>query len=394
MSFEIYFDESHKLDKYTSNYSYYGIIGWDKTTREKFNKFIEASEIYHELHFSEFKLDQIDNYLKALEYSLDKIESNFYIIDTEEAFKICDRIGIDNKRLRNLFYIKIPERLIYGITRKVEKFNNIDIYIDKSNEYGSDSDSDYINEKNNHIELPKTLKFQLNAQSIYRGLNYSINKVNQIDSKKSKSLQIIDVLLGILVFLFEERYIDPSQEIKECKMEEILQGAKLTKEDKEFLLKSYRLKETKDGKKIYLLLIKRDDKEGMNNLKEIIRKVDFYSTKSIQRSELIYRLLSKRRNLQLLYKLSIFLWGDNKKEDYKNTDKFKTVIKEHMSKYISQFFQFKMEYDNLNRLDLIKFHIKKGEILDEKEYTNHLGFGSSMKLLTRRYLQELDIHTK
>lgn len=47
MSYEIYFDESHKLDKYTSNYSYYGIIGWDKTTREKFDKFmLDKMEIF------------------------------------------------------------------------------------------------------------------------------------------------------------------------------------------------------------------------------------------------------------------------------------------------------------------------------------------------------------
>ena len=45
MSFEIYFDESHKLDRQTSNYSYYGAIGWDKTIREKFDNYIENLNI-------------------------------------------------------------------------------------------------------------------------------------------------------------------------------------------------------------------------------------------------------------------------------------------------------------------------------------------------------------
>ena len=400
MSFEIFFDESHKLDKYTSNYSYYGIIGWDTTTREKFNKFANDSNIYHELHFSEFKLDKIDNYVRIIEYALNKIEANFYIVNTEEAFNICDKIGINNSQLRNLFYVKIPERLIYGITRKIEEFNSIDIYIDKSDEYGSDSDDDIDLKRENHIELAKTLKFQLNAQSIYRGLNYSVNKVRQLDSKTSKSLQVIDVLLGIIVFLFEERYIDPSEEIKEEKMKSILGSVNLTNEDKSFLEDSYICKENRNGESLYCLSVKRDEKEKTAKLKEIMRKISFYSAKSIQRSELIYRLLNKRENLQLFYNLSIFLWGDDvETTEFKSNAKYKEVVKEHISKYITQFFQFKTQYDTLNRLEIIKFNninlLKVGgKLLEEKEYTAHLEFGSSMKLLVRRYLKELNIETK
>lgn len=400
MSFEIYFDESHKLDKYTSNYSYYGIIGWDKTTREKFDKFTNDSNIHHELHFSEFKLDKVDNYVRIIEYALNKIEANFYIVNTEAAFTICDKIGINNNQLRNLFYIKIPERLIYGITRKIEEFNNIDIYVDKSDEYGSDNDDDIDLKKDDHIELPKTLKFQLNAQSIYRGLNYSINKVKQLDSKMSKSLQVIDVLLGIIVFLFEERYVDPSEEIKEDKMKELLDSVILTAEEKSFLEESYICKKNKNEEKIYFLSVKRDEKEKIAKLKELIRKIHFYSTKSIQRSELVYRLLNKRENLQLFYNLSIFLWGnDSDTDELKGSGKYKEVIREHISKYITQFFQFKTEYDNLNRLKIMKFNNTNllnvsEKLLEEKEYTNHLGLGSSMKLLVRRYLKELNIEHK
>lgn len=401
MSYEIYFDESHKLDKYTSNYSYYGIIGWDKTTREKFDRFMLDSGIYNELHFSKFKLDKIDNYIKTIEYALNKIESNFYIVDTNEAFNICDKIGIKKTELRSLFYIKIPERLIYGITRKLEKFNNVDIYIDKSDEYGLDSSDSSITDlkDSKHIQLPKTLKTQLNAQSIYRELNYSINKVNQIDSKSSKSLQVIDVLLGIIVVLFEERYNEISVEIKEKIFNDILTGSELTTDEKTFFEESYRCKPNKNSENIYYLSINRDDEDKMAKLKTINRKIHMYSTKSIQRSELIYKLLNKRENLNLFYNLSIFLWGDfSSIDEFKNNVKSKEIIKDSISKYIAQFFQFKSEYDNLNRLKLIKFNnyniINNKELLEEKDYTEHLGFGSSMKLLTRRYLKELNIKTQ
>lgn len=132
MSFEIYFDESHKWDKFTSDYSYYGVIGWEDNIRKQLDEFMiknEINEIFEELHFVRFKLDKVENYLKTLRFALDKIDANFYIVNTNEALKIGNRIGIDENMLRKLFYIKIPERLIYGITRQLEDYTNINIYI-------------------------------------------------------------------------------------------------------------------------------------------------------------------------------------------------------------------------------------------------------------------------
>lgn len=400
MSFEIYFDESHKLDKYTSEYSYYGAIGIQETIRQKFDIFMKESGIYQELHFVKFDLDKIESYLKAFEYILDKIHANFYIVDSNEAFSICDKIGLDKSLLRQLFYIKIPERLIYGITRRIEKFNFVDIYIDNSDEYKNKED---LNKDNNEkvLELKKKLKFQLNAQSLYRGLHYSIDKTKLLDSKDSKAIQIVDVLLGIVVFLFEERYLDPPQLIEKKIFEKIIVNPLLSEEEKSILKSSYNNIKTKDSKEQYKLIITREEDEKFSNLKKIQDKIFLYSQKSIQKSEFIYRLLMNKDNLKKFYKFTLFFWTTD--EEYCEDDisveivknkLSKEVKKDHISKYVTQFFQFKNHYDNVNRLKILEFSNNNKKLMEEKQYKDYLGWGSSLKLLVRRYLKELNIKTK
>lgn len=383
MSFEIYFDESHKLDKHTSDYSYYGAIGCDRTTRKKFDSFIEELDIKGELHFRDFNLDKINNYLKPIEYAVDKFYGNFYIVNSSEAYRIGDKIGIEDKsKLREIFYIKIPERLIYGITRRIRDFKTVNIYIDKSAEY----------EK---YELEKKLKSQLNAQSIYRNLQYSIDKVEQIDSKYSRMIQIADIILGIVVFLFEEKYRCPIEELKPEEMDRIKTCSQLSVEEKDFIEQSYTCKVNKIGEKTYIINVLSEEQSSMNKLKQIFKKINLYSQKSIQKSELIYRFLMKHENLKNFYDFNIFLWSTDFNEDQKvskgiKSNNSKEVQKDHISKYVSQFFQFKTEFDNYNRLSLLDYHHNNSPS-SEKEYTRHMGWGSSLKLLTRRYLNELNI---
>lgn len=391
MSFEIYFDESHKLDRQTSNYSYYGAIGWDKTTRQKFDSYIEDINIKGELHFRDFKLDKIENYLRATERALSKIHGNFFIVDTREAFRICDQIGIDKAELRSLLYIKIPERLIYGITRRIEKFNTVDIFIDQSEEYGE-----------NKLALEKKLKEQLNAQSVYRELQYSVNQVIQLDSKISKSIQITDVIIGIIVFLFEEKYLNPPQNITVEKMKEMLSSKLISDEEKEILQSVYvYMKYEKSGKEQYNLVVDNDDENRIEKLKKIVKKCKMYSKESIQKSEFIYRLLMNNDNIDRLERLSLFIWENNINEldGYVSSNIIKNysskeIKKENISKYIAYFIQFKTEYDNYNKLKLMNYYYennKQDKI--EKEYNQYLGFGSGLKKLTRRYLNELKINT-
>ncbi|MCD3218137.1 DUF3800 domain-containing protein [Clostridium botulinum C] len=427
MSFEIYFDESHKLDKYTSEYSYYGVIGWNSDVREKFDVFMDENNIHQELHFAEFKLDKMYNYLKALEFALDnKIDANFYIVNTDEALNIANKIGIDGSILRNLFYIKIPERLIYGITRKLDDYKDIDIYIDKSDEYGGDCDNKVcdnkpideiikiVNEnKNNryelikeninnlldHIQLPKTLKFQLNAQSIYRGLKYSVNKVQQINSKYSKSLQISDVFLGIISYLFQEQYLYMNPEINDIEMDKILKSKLINSTEKEFIESCYERRVNKKGEVTYAFITEGNGFKNREKLKEINKKIQLYSQKSIQKSEFIYRLLRDKTILEKIQNLNIFLWANEEEQSQVSLKRSneKEVTRTHLSRYIAQFFQFKMEFDNENRLKILEFYRKEfleknSEELTERYYKDYLGYGGSLKLMVRRYLEELNIN--
>lgn len=391
MSFEIYFDESHKLDRQTSNYSYYGAIGWDKTIREKFDNYIENLNIRNELHFREFQLDKIEKYLNATEDALSKIHGNFFIVDTKEAFRVCERIGIDKKQLRALFYIKIPERLIYGITRRIERFNTVDIYIDESEEYNDDK-----------LGLERKLKEQLNAQSVYRELQYVVDKVIQIDSKKSRSIQITDVITGIIAFLFEEKYLNPPQSIEYKKMDEILSGNLISEDDKQVLKRVYTYKKyERSGKSKYNLEMDKDDEDTTIKLKDIARKYKLYSQDTIKKSEFIYRLLMNKENIEKFENLSLFLWSSNRNElngDISNNIlknySIKEIEKESIAKYIAYFIKFKVEYDNYNRIKILNFYYDdKKEYKTEKEYNKYLGFGSGLKQLTRRYLNELGIDT-
>lgn len=46
----------------------------------------------------------------------------------------------------------------------------------------------------------------MNAHSAYRNLGYKVNRVEQACSEKSIPLQIVDILLGIVVFIVEKKY--------------------------------------------------------------------------------------------------------------------------------------------------------------------------------------------
>lgn len=145
-----------------------------------------------------------------------------------------------------------------------------------------------------------------------------------------------------------------------------------------------------------------EEKEKIKILRKINKKIKIYSEKSIQRAELIYILLRKPENLNSFYNFNIFVWSeeDNKSLPDATVPKLhKAVVKDHVSKHVTQFFQFKTDYDTLNKVKLQKFYIsnfiqnKESVLISEAEYKNYLNFGNSLKLLVRRYLKELEIQT-
>lgn len=415
MSFEIFFDESNKIDKMTSRYAYYGVVGWMKEERMAFEAFVKEKSITKELHFSEFRLNHIKAYLPCLQYCLDRIESNFYLVNVPEVLESGSSNGFNEALLRKLFYIKIPERLIYGLTRGHQQKDSIDIYVDRSDEYGSDTAgnictdtlledilelmkdntsleifkknkiSQIINDyTNHHIQLAKTLKEQLNAQAIYRGLDYKIENVRQIDSRESKSLQITDCLLGIIAFLIEQEYVALSPDISSDQMQAILEKISITQEEKELILGSYKYKKGR-----YIL---RSDLETLKNkekLNQINRKLQITSFANIGKSELIYVFLKDNDNLNKFFKLNIFKWEENnslKKKSLNNKEPKRIYI----SEYISQFFQYKTNFDNKNKQKILEYFYKDG-ITDKKQILKQLGYSSSMWHMINRYWDELNL---
>lgn len=401
MNFEIYFDESNKLDKKLGLYAYYGVIGWSQGERKLFEEFAIENKIFQELHFAEFNLDKVDKYIKTLEYALPKINSNFYIVNKNESFQVAQKINISDGELRKLFYLKIPERLIYGMTRKMPHYKEVNIYIDKSDEYGNDcSELDGEVDQNEHIQLPYTLKSQLNAQSIYRNLNYSINSVKQIDSHQSKSLQVIDVLLGIIKFLYEEEYLYLNPQIEKYIFEDILNENRLTKDEKDTLIKTYKLiKYRKNNIERYE--VQEDISEDeIKSIKNIATKIEIYSNRTIQKAEFVYQLLQDSDMFEYISNFSLFLWEDERLVvNDSHIRNFKEVAKKDLSKYIAKFLKFKTDYDNKSRLKIQKYQYEnyiniRENPLTESEYRNLLNYNGSLKRLIRRYLLELNIETR
>ncbi|WP_407267866.1 hypothetical protein [Radiobacillus sp. PE A8.2] len=181
MNYLIYFDESNKIDQFNKEYSYYGAFGGFDTSLAKLVK--KVGQIYKEnnsvseLHFTEYKSDNnVKNFFQVLHSVLqENIRINILIVNNKDALRAADNIGLSTKELRNLFYIKIPERLFYGITRDLfsyvskEETVNVKIKIDCNDEY-------------DNLDLNKKLIEQMNSHSAYRNKNYRVNKVISQDS--------------------------------------------------------------------------------------------------------------------------------------------------------------------------------------------------------------------
>ena len=56
------------------------------------------------------------------------------------------------------------------------------------------------------IRLYSKVKEQMNAHSAYRNLKYQVNNVKPMNSENNISVQIIDIVMGMTVFLMEGLY--------------------------------------------------------------------------------------------------------------------------------------------------------------------------------------------
>lgn len=199
MNFLIYFDEANKIDQPGKKYSYYGAYGGMDSTLAGITKVV--NNIYRdlntksELHFREYNHDQyLKKYFKVLHHVINQdVNINILIVSNAEAQAIANQMNLSMMELRELFYIKIPERLFYGLTRHLSDNINVKINVDRNDEYRV-------------LRLYSKIKEQMNAHSVYRNKKYKIESVRSLESHKSIPLQIIDTFMGIVVFLMEQSY--------------------------------------------------------------------------------------------------------------------------------------------------------------------------------------------
>lgn len=199
MGYMIYFDESNKLDQPHGGYSYYGAFGVNISTIEKKVEILERinrnTESKNEMHFVDYTSDTyFEKYFKSLCHVInEEISINIMIVNNKDAKKIADTISITMTELRELFYVKIPERLFYGMTRRLENKETIRIVIDENDEYVK-------------LDLQRKLEEQMNAHSAYRNKGYKVDKVEQLTSHESMPLQIVDTFIGIVVYIMEKQF--------------------------------------------------------------------------------------------------------------------------------------------------------------------------------------------
>ncbi|HHK5530400.1 TPA: DUF3800 domain-containing protein [Bacillus paranthracis] len=196
MNYHIYFDESNKLDL-TKQYSYYGAFGGNADDLSSLTKAVKPYYAHSnkELHFREYKDDKhVAKYYQVLQTIFEQdVNFNIFIVDNAQAFAITEEFKYTHQDLRKMFYIKIPERLFYGVTRNIEQNSNVRIFVDRSSEYRT-------------IRLYSKLKEQMNAHAVYRNMKYRVIHASSQKSEESIPLQLVDLVMGIVVFLMEKTY--------------------------------------------------------------------------------------------------------------------------------------------------------------------------------------------
>lgn len=157
--------------------------------------------IYETESFKDYnnRLKENEFYLHWKKYSGDNEQKNLIIDMVVSLFKkysslFCFNVinyikpeKVDNQAFEDMVYTKLPERIIYGLLRHYgsDITLNTNIYIEYSTEY----------EKN---ELSKTIKRQLNIQSIYRGKNFKIISCDYRKKNTEIGVELTDLILGII----------------------------------------------------------------------------------------------------------------------------------------------------------------------------------------------------
>ena len=163
----------------------------------KIEEILSKLERTSELHFVDYQGADIKKYFQVLNFFLtcSCIKFNIYRLNNEHYFQLGRTLGFSDQDLRKYFYVKIPERLFYGLVGMIIKLM---VWIL----------SWIIVQNIKLLGVFEQIYDQMNAHSLYRGKSYHVNSVEGIDSEESRIIQMLDVILGIVVYLLEENYLD------------------------------------------------------------------------------------------------------------------------------------------------------------------------------------------
>ncbi|MFI3795748.1 hypothetical protein VBH21_14015 [Enterococcus hirae] len=207
MNYKIFFDEVNKIDSPNKDYSYYGSFGLSEENSSIIDS--EISRIYteigsrNELHFNKYNAGDLKKYFRIIDMLLKQdISINIYILNNKEYISFGKELGLDITELKEYFYVKIPERLFYGIVRDTQNIDKLSIFMDESTEYTT-------------LDVYNKVKDQMNAHALYRTKKYRVGDVKGINSESSNLVQGIDVMMGIIVFILEKSYLSPSKAMLE-----------------------------------------------------------------------------------------------------------------------------------------------------------------------------------
>lgn len=207
LNYKIFFDEANKIDSPDKDYSYYGSFGLSDENSSIIDS--EISRIYteirsqSELHFNKYNSSSLKKYFRIIDMLLKQdISINIYILNNKEYISFGNELGLNVKELKEYFYVKIPERLFYGVVRDTQNIDKLSIFMDESTEYTT-------------LDVYNKVKDQMNAHALYRTKKYRVGDVKGINSERSHLVQGVDVMMGIIVFILEKSYLESSKSMLE-----------------------------------------------------------------------------------------------------------------------------------------------------------------------------------
>ncbi|MHA6252747.1 DUF3800 domain-containing protein [Oceanobacillus sp. CAU 1775] len=115
---------------------------------------------------------------------------------------------VDANLSDSTIYMKLPERIIYGLLRHYGRLSNVNaqIIIEEATEY-----------KKPNVMLKEQLIKQLNIQAIYRGESFKITHSYYIPKRVEVGLEVTDIILGMVRTIVTNP--DPSSKKKKAQIE-------------------------------------------------------------------------------------------------------------------------------------------------------------------------------